>query len=134
MEPLLGMPSGWLPRDSTELGSYMREMLEGTSLEVTDTSRALARALLYPPHWYVAWPAFRAMQLITIGSLPPSIRRAYGFPWRARDARAFARWTALLRMSIRLLPPPARQWPMARRRNLLSGALSMHESSRYDRS
>jgi len=118
MEPLLGMPAGWLPRDSAQLDTYMREMLAGKSLVVTDTSRALARALLYPPRWYVAWPAFRAMQLVTIGSLPPSIRRAYGFEWRTRDARAFARWTTLVRTSLRLLPPRAREWPMARRAQL----------------
>jgi uncharacterized protein (DUF2236 family) len=117
IEPLLGMPAGWLPRDSVQLDAYMREMLASERLVVTETSRALAHSLLYPPHWYVAWPAFRAMQLITIGSLPPSIRRAYGFDWRPRDARAFARWTALLRTSRRLIPPWAREWPRARRRS-----------------
>jgi uncharacterized protein (DUF2236 family) len=116
MEPLLGMPAGWLPRDSAQLETYMREMLAGGTIVVTDTSRALARAVLYPPRWYMAWPAFRAMQLLTIGSLPPSIRQAYGFEWRARDVRAFARWTTLLRTAVRLLPPLAREWPMARRR------------------
>jgi uncharacterized protein (DUF2236 family) len=90
-------------------------MLAGGSLVVTDTSRALARALLYPPQWQLAWPAFRAMQRLTIGSLPPSIRDAYGFEWGARDARSFARWTAVLRTSRRLLPRLAREWPMARR-------------------
>lgn len=115
MEPLLGMPDGWLPRDAVQLDSYMRDMLSSGNLVVTDTSRALARAVLYPPRWYLAWPAFRAMQLVTVGSLPPAIRDAYGFEWRARDARAFARWTALLRTSVRLLPPLAREWPVARR-------------------
>ena len=116
VEPLLGMPDGWLPRDAAQLASYMRDMLAGDGLVVTDTSRALARAVLFPPQWHLAWPAFRAMQRLTIGSLPPSIRRAYGFEWRARDVRAFARWTALLRTSRRLLPPIAREWPVARRR------------------
>jgi uncharacterized protein (DUF2236 family) len=116
MEPLMGMPAGWLPRDSAGLDTYMREMLAGGSLVVTDTSRALARALLYPPRWHVAWPAFRATQLVTIGSLPASIRQAYGFEWRARDARALARWTSLLRTSRRCAPPLAREWPMARKR------------------
>jgi uncharacterized protein (DUF2236 family) len=116
MEPLLGMPAGCLPRDSAQLDTYMREMLAGGSIEVTETSRALARAVLYPPHWYVAWPACRAMQLLAIGSLPPSLRRAYGFEWSARDARAFARWTKLLRTLLRVLPPVAREWPVARRR------------------
>ena len=97
MEPLMGMPAGWLPRSSAQLDIYMREMLESGRIVVTDTSRALARAMLYPRKWQAAWPAFRAIQLLTIGSLPPSIRQAYGFEWRARDARAFARWTRVLR-------------------------------------
>ena len=129
MEPLLGMPAGWLPRNSAQLNTYMREMLAGGSIVVSDTSRALARAVLYPPQWYLAWPAFRAMQVLTIGSLPPSIRRAYGFEWRARDVRAFARWTAVLRTSLRLLPPLAREWPMARRTDQTS-AFPMRESPR----
>ena len=112
MEPLLGMPAGWLPRESSQLDAYMREMLEGGTLVVTDTSRALARAMLYPPRWYVAWPAFRALQVLTIGSLPPSIRQAYGFEWRARHERAFARWTTAIRMLLRVLPRFAREWPL----------------------
>ena len=115
MEPLLGMPDGWLPRDSAQLDTYMREMLASGRLVVNDTSRALARSLLYPPQWYLAWPAFRAMQLITIGTLPHSVRQAYGFEWHARDQRALARWTTVLRTLRRLLPSIAREWPMARR-------------------
>ncbi len=114
MEPLLGTPGGSLPRNAAELDAYMREMLTGGTLVVSDTSRSLAQALLYPPRWYVAWPAFRAMQLLTIGSLPPSIRSAYGFKWRHRDVRALARWTALLKTSRRMLPALAREWPIAR--------------------
>jgi uncharacterized protein (DUF2236 family) len=118
MEPLLGMPAGCLPRNTAQLDAYMRGMLAGGSLAVTGTSRTLARAILYPRRWQVAWPVFRLLQLLTIGSLPPSIRRAYGFEWRARDARAFARWTAVLRTSLRILPPIARQWPAARARGV----------------
>ncbi|MDP2320590.1 MAG: oxygenase MpaB family protein [Acidobacteriota bacterium] len=116
MEPLLGMPAGWLPRSAAHRDGYLRDLLAGGSLVVTDTSRALARAVLYPPHWHLAWPAFRAMQLLTIGTLPPSLRQAYGFEWRDRDERALARWTTLLRVGRRLLPALAREWPMARRR------------------
>ena len=115
MEPLLGMPDGSLPRDSTQLDTFMREMLAGGSLVVTDTSRALARAVLYPPRWHLVWPVFRPIQLLTIGSLPPSIREAYGFQWRRRDERALARWTAFLRTLLRFLPALAREWPVARR-------------------
>jgi uncharacterized protein (DUF2236 family) len=131
MEPLLGMPDGWLPRDSARLDTYMREMLASGRIVVTDTSRALARALLYPPRWYLAWPAFRALQLLTIGSLPPSLRRAYGFEWRPGDERAFVRWTRALRALLRWLPPLARHWPMARRGDR-TGAFSLHEPSHCD--
>jgi len=115
MEPLLGMPAAWLPRDSAQLDAYLREMLSSGRLTVTDAGRAIARAVLYPPRWRLLWPAFRPVQLLTIGTLPPSIREAYGFEWGARDERALARWTSGLRTALRLLPPIARQWPMARR-------------------
>jgi uncharacterized protein (DUF2236 family) len=117
MEPLLGMPAGWLPSDSAQLDTYMRDMLASSNIVVTDTSRALARAVLYPPRWRIVWPAFRVLQLLTIGTLPPAIREAYGFEWRARDARAFVRWTTMVRTVVRLLPPVAREWPVARRRH-----------------
>lgn len=115
MEPLLGMPAGWLPRNSAQLDTYMRDTLASGRLVVTDTSRALARAVLYPPRWHAVWPLFRPMQLLTIGSLPAEIREAYGFEWHARDARSLARWTTVLRSMLRALPPFAREWPSARR-------------------
>lgn len=121
MEPLLGMPDGWLPRDTAERDAYMRGMLTNGAIGGTGTSRALARALLYPPRWYLAWPVFRPLQLLTIGSLPASVRDAYGFEWRPRDARALTRWTMALRALLRVLPPIARQWPMARQRDRSSG-------------
>lgn len=111
MEPLMGMPAGWLPRTSAQMESYMRAMLTGGALAVTDTSRALAHAVLYPPRWQMVWPACRAMQVLTLGSLPPSIREAYGFKWRAGDERALQRWTTLLRASRRALPAMIREWP-----------------------
>jgi uncharacterized protein (DUF2236 family) len=93
----------------------MRGMLSGGTLVVTDASRSLARAVLFPPRWWVLWPIFRALQVLTLGSLPPAIREAYGFEWRAKDERSFARWTTALRTTTRLLPRFAREWPIAGR-------------------
>ena len=115
MEPLLGMPAGWLPRDRASLDAYIERMVASGAIDVSATSRLLARAVLYPPRWRMVWPLFRPMQLMTIGSLPPPVRDAYGFRWRARDARALARWTRLIRAMLRRLPPAAREWPIARR-------------------
>lgn len=126
MEPLLGMPEGSLPSDAGQLDRYLRDMLANGSLVVTDSSRALARAVLYPPRWWTLWPAFRAMQLLTIGTLPPSIRDAYGFEWRARDQRALSRWTSVMRAVLRLLPPFARVWPMAKRQEHRGAQVMRH--------
>ena len=115
-EPLLNLPAGSLPRDARALDGYMREMLGGGSLAVTETSRNLARAVLFPRRSLMLWPALRPVRLLTIGLLPTHIRAAYGFNWDAREERALARWTALIRTMVRVLPPIAREWPDARHR------------------
>jgi uncharacterized protein (DUF2236 family) len=117
MEPLLDIPQGSLPRTVAENDRYMREMLGSGRIAITDTSRALARALLFPPRAYLLWPAFRALRVITIGLLPPPIRAHYGFAWRPGDARAFSRWTALLRTLQHAAPRLIREWPAARRQS-----------------
>ena len=116
IEPLFGIPGGWLPRNSAELDAYVREMLDSRRLVVGPRARAIARGILFPPGWRLMWPAFRALQLITIGLLPPAIREEYGFTWRARDARALARWTIALRLLRRATPRVLREWPASRRR------------------
>ena len=115
MEPLLDIPDGLLPRNTSELDAYMREVLGSGQIAVTDSSRALARAMLFPPRWRFVWPAFRPLQLITIGLLPPTLREAYGFEWTARDARALARWSNALRLLRRAIPTFAREWPSSRK-------------------
>lgn len=114
MEPLLGIPAQLLPRSSAQLKGYLCQTLASGVIAVSPTSRALAHAILFPPGWRLLWPAYRCLQLLTIGLLPPAIREGYGFTWTARDARALGRWTAALRMVRRLTPPPLREWPAAR--------------------
>ena len=116
MEPLLDLPAGTVPRTPQMLEAYMRDGLESGVLAITDTSRALARAVLFPPGWRLLWPLFRPVQLLTLGLLPPAIRDAYGFQWTAKDARALVRWTTAVRRMRRVVPPVAREWPSARRR------------------
>jgi uncharacterized protein (DUF2236 family) len=115
MEPLLDIPAGLLPRGASQLDAYMREMLDGRRLAVSERSRRLARAILFPPGWRLLWPVFRPLQLMTIGTLPPAIRDGYGFSWTTRDARALARWTSALRRLRGVCPVVLREWPAARR-------------------
>ena len=115
MEPLLDIPAGSLPRNTRELETYMAETLDRGRIAVSERSRGLARSVLFPPRWTLAWPMFRPVQLITIGLLPPAVRDAYGFGWSSADARALRRWTRALRLLRRLLPRVAREFPSARR-------------------
>ncbi len=114
MEPLLDIRER-LPASRTELDLCMRATLGSGRIAITPGGRALARAVLFPPRWRLLWPAFRPVQLITIGLLPAEIRRAYGFEWNKRDARALARWTRALRLLRRLMPTFISQWPSSRR-------------------
>jgi uncharacterized protein (DUF2236 family) len=117
MEPLLGIPAGLLPGNTTHLDAYMRDTLGSGRIAVTDGSRALARAALFPPRWRLLWPAFRPVQLITIGLLPAGVRQAYGFKWTRNEERALARWTTALRLLRGLVPAFVREWPSSRRRS-----------------
>jgi uncharacterized protein (DUF2236 family) len=118
MEALLGIPAGYLPSSGRALDAYLDAMLARGPIEATATSRALARAVLYPPMSGLLWPMFRPVRLITIGLLPPTLREAYGFRWTAREARALGRWAAVIRGVRRLAPPPLREWPAARARGI----------------
>ena len=117
MEPLLDIPRGSLPRSCAELDRYMREMMASGRIMVGDTSRALAGALLFPPQSYLLSPVFRALRLVSLGLLPPSIRDDYGFAWGPHEARAFGRWTTAIRRLHRVSPRFVREWPAARRRD-----------------
>ncbi|HJU43235.1 MAG TPA: oxygenase MpaB family protein [Vicinamibacterales bacterium] len=114
LEPLLDIPAGLLARNRAELDAYMRDMLGGDRIAVTAGSRELARAALFPPRWWLLWPGLRPVQLLTIGLLPDAVRKAYGFEWTARDARALSRWTTALRWLGRITPSFLRQWPSSR--------------------
>ena len=115
MEPLLDIPAGLLPRNAAQLDACLAEMLDSGAIAVNPTSRRLARAILFPPGWRLLWPAFRFLQLLTIGLLPPAMRERYGFSWTPRDAQALARWTAAVRLVRRVCPAPLREWPAARK-------------------
>jgi uncharacterized protein len=114
MEPLLDIPAGLLPRNTTELEAYLRESLSSGRIAVTDRSRALVQAAFFPPRTRILWPVLRPVQLLTIGLLPDAVRQAYGFAWTRREERALARWTTALRSLRRLMPTAAREWPSSR--------------------
>lgn len=103
---LLGCPLSEQPADLAAFQDYMRTMV--ATLEVTDTARALARAVLHPRLPRVARPPLAAARFITVGMLPAPIRRQYGFSWSDRRKAAFKYGTAAAARLVPLVPSPLR--------------------------
>ena len=112
--PLLGVSASELPDTRDRLDGYLDRMQHEDRLAVGAGARRLAHALLAPPGRRWVAPALWLGRLTTVGLLPASIRDAYGFPWRATDARRLRRAAATLRAARRLVPAPLREWPAAR--------------------
>lgn len=116
--PLLGVPAIELPDTRDRLDRYLDRMQRENRLAVGPGARRTAGALLGPPGRRWVAPALWLGRLVTVGLLPASIRDAYGFPWRARDARKLQSAAAVLRAIRRLSPPLLHEWPAARKSRL----------------
>src|SRR5207302_7308180 len=84
---VLGVPRARQPPDLGAFRSYVREMVG--SLEVSDTARRLARALLHPrmPLAPALEPAMLLARQLTVGLLPAPLRAGYRLSWdRPRQA------------------------------------------------
>jgi uncharacterized protein (DUF2236 family) len=114
VEPLLGIPAGYLPTTSAQLADYMTEMLASDEIEVTPIARILARELLASELVRAAGPLVSLNRLATIGLLPPPIRAAYGFPWDRRHQTMLRLAAGGVRQLLPLLPKAMRYWPAAR--------------------
>ncbi|MFF4236821.1 oxygenase MpaB family protein [Actinomadura geliboluensis] len=85
---VLGCPLDAQPADLAEFRAYMAETL--ASLEVTDTAREVADAVLRPRKLRVLFPALAVFRLITAAMLPEPLRDQYGLPWTPGRRRAAA--------------------------------------------
>jgi uncharacterized protein (DUF2236 family) len=114
IEPLLGIPQGYLPRSAARLGCYMDAALASGEIVVADTARTLASGLLHPPAPLAARPLLALARLPTVGLLPPLIRSGYRLGWSPRRERALRALGALSRHTLPWVPGAIRYWPRAR--------------------
>jgi uncharacterized protein (DUF2236 family) len=103
---VLGCPRSEQPADLAAFQDYMRTMV--ATLEVTDTARRLAHAVLHPRLPRVAEPPLAVARFITVGMLPPPIRGQYGFSWSDRRKAAFKYGSAAAARVVPLVPSPLR--------------------------
>ncbi|HEU5063014.1 MAG TPA: oxygenase MpaB family protein [Solirubrobacterales bacterium] len=83
---LLGLPPGSMPATHADLKDYVQGRLGDGSLWISDERRDVAvQMILEPP--YSGWlrlavtPVTETVKLISVGLLPPEIRRLFGFGW-----------------------------------------------------
>ncbi|MDI3339619.1 MAG: oxygenase MpaB family protein [Sphaerobacter sp.] len=114
LESVLGAPEGFFPRSRAELDAYLQRMEASGVIHVTDTARRLARLILWPDAPLPIRPAGIVTRLVTVGTLPPAIRAAYGLRWSARDEQALCLLAWGIRHALPVVPAPLRYWPVAR--------------------
>jgi uncharacterized protein (DUF2236 family) len=92
MGALFGLESDDMPATFDAFEDYLAAMLEGDALHVTPGARELAiDIVLHPPVPLVVRPLLELANSVTVGLLPASLRRRYGFSWdplRALASRA----------------------------------------------
>ncbi len=110
---LLGVPADAIPPTIAELRAWMAEMQASGRIRVTPAARRIARTILQPipliPR--VAWDA---AHLVSLATLPPAMRRAYGIGWSPARERGLDVIASATRSLLPLLPTPLRHAPAAR--------------------
>jgi uncharacterized protein (DUF2236 family) len=102
---VIGVPRDEQPATYADFRDYMRSMV-GT-LEVTDTAREVAHAVLHP-----ARIPFELVRQVTVGLLPRPLREQYGFRWDA-PRKAALNATALASRTVHpVLPKLLRHGPL----------------------
>ena len=115
IEPLLAIPSGTLPGNFTDLRSHLEGQLASGQIEITETARRVAREVVSPDTLLVVRPLLWLLGLPTIGLLPPSIRKAYGYRWTRRHEACLRMFAATVRTLLPWVSSSYRHWPHASR-------------------
>jgi uncharacterized protein (DUF2236 family) len=106
-----GIPAHRLPASRRGYRARLREVLAGDTLAVTETTRALADAILRPRVPHLPRRTWAPVASLTTGLLPARLRAAYGLPLGRRERLECAIWTGTQRLTWRLVPSARRALP-----------------------
>jgi uncharacterized protein (DUF2236 family) len=112
MGTAFGVPEELHPATYPDFRAYLARTI--STIQIGDECRAVARRVLTPPAPLVLWPAGIASGLLSVGLLPPRVRRELGLRWNGGTQRAFTAAAAVVRSALPLLPDRVRRWPHAR--------------------
>jgi uncharacterized protein (DUF2236 family) len=110
----LGVRPDEVPLTWAGLQDYLAGELASGRVAVGADARALAPGVVQPTLGRVVWPLQKAVELVTVGSLPPAIRHDYGFTWDAGRERRRRRVLAAARTLRAFAPDRLARWPEAR--------------------
>jgi uncharacterized protein (DUF2236 family) len=106
----LGASPNDVPRSHAKLMEYMDRMYRSGHIVVGPHARSLAERVLSPPFGPIGAPAASINRLLTLGTLPASVRSQYGFRWTARDERSYTRAVRILHSLRRVVPDAVATW------------------------
>jgi uncharacterized protein (DUF2236 family) len=106
---VLGVPRSMQPADLKAFRQYMRDMVG--SLEVTETARELAGAVLHPRLPFVAEPGMALARTLTAGLLPRPLRQQFGLGWDRNRKAALLFAGAASRTVLPRVPSLVRRAP-----------------------
>jgi uncharacterized protein (DUF2236 family) len=111
-----GLAPDDMPQDIEGFDAYMAEMIDGDMLWVTPKARELGRQIvLSPPVALKYRPVVEAINFLTIGWLPPRVRKGFGLSWDPlRGAALQANAEYVKRFVLPFLPESLRVLPVAR--------------------
>jgi len=109
----LGVPSGVIPLELSELRAWMDAVVRDGTVRVTPTARELAPSVLYPVA-AIPRPAWDAAHLLSLSVMPGSLRRQYGLGWSPARERGVRRLARVSRALYPRLPASLRHVPQAR--------------------
>ena len=104
---MLGVPRSVQPPDLTSFRVYMRTTIAG--LTVTDDARRLAASVLTPRLPLLLGPLGVVFRQVTVGLLPPPLRRQFGLGWDAAREAALRSTGGVVRLLLPRLPASLRR-------------------------
>jgi uncharacterized protein (DUF2236 family) len=108
-----GVPIDQQPATYADFNAYFAGMVEN-ELAVTDALRDVVDATLNPPLPFFTRPLVEALNLASVGMLPPKLREELGLPWSPNRERLLEASRVLVRRALPALPSLLREFPPAR--------------------
>src|SRR3989440_7852364 len=110
---MFGVPAQRQPATSAEFNEYYADP-PASELAVTDALRDVVDATLNPPLPFFTRPLVEALNLASVGMLPPKLREELGLPWSPNRERLLEASRVLVRRALPALPSLLREFPPAR--------------------